>query len=169
MLQQILPQSVVVNSQFLTNVRLKAKRLGPTCPVELIDISPDTIQQLSSTITSLFLDLATKHACEILQALSSDETKWKVQVHMEKLSAKDAGFSYHIARAADGSPTGVVLWMTPAMRSAFESFGECIFLDAMKRQQNSLHWPYIAMVVLDGDKKIFVACKSISCAERIET
>ncbi|KAI2495286.1 hypothetical protein MHU86_19224 [Fragilaria crotonensis] len=39
----------------------------------------------------------------------------------------------------------------------------------MKRQQNALHWPYIAMVVLDGDKKIFVACESISCAERIET
>ena len=178
MLQQILPQSVVVDSQFLTNVRLKAKRLGPTCPVESIDISPDTIQQLtSSTITrgedandtSHFLDLATKHAREILQeALASEETKWKVQVYMEKLSTKDPGFSYHIARAADGSPTGVV-WMTPAMRSAFESFGECIFLDAMKRQQNSLHWPYIAMVVLDGDKKIFVACESISCAERIET
>jgi hypothetical protein len=73
-----------------------------------------------------------------------------------------------IARAADGSPTGVV-WMTPAMRAAFEAYGECLFSDAMKRQQNSLHWPYIAIVVLDGDKKIFVACESISCAERIET
>ena len=91
-------------------------------------------------------------------------------MYMEKLSTKDPGFLHHIARAADGSPTGVV-WMTPEMRSAFESFGECIFLeDAMKRQQNSLHWPYIAMVVLDGDKKIFVACESISCgAEQIET
>ena len=87
---------------------------------------------------------------------------------MEKLASKDTGFAYHIARAADGSPTGVV-WMTPAMRAAFEAYGECLFLDAMKRQQNSLHWPYIAIVVLDGDKKIFVACESISCAERIET
>jgi hypothetical protein len=119
--------------------------------------------------TSCFLDLATQHARQILQeALASDETKWKVQVYMEKLSAKDAGFLYHIARAADRSPTGVV-WMTPAMRSAFEAFGEYLFLDAMKRKQNALHWPYIAMVVLDGDKKIFVACESISCAERIET
>ena len=44
MLQQILPKSVVIDSQFLTNVRLKAKRLGPTCAVESIDVSPDTFQ-----------------------------------------------------------------------------------------------------------------------------
>ena len=180
MLQQILPQSVVFDSQLLTNIRLKAKRLGPACAVESMDISPGALRQLSTATTAMmlgdgandsvpFLDLATKHAREILQeALSSDENKWKVQVYMEKLASKDAGFSYCIARAADGSPTGVV-WMTPAMRAAFEAFGECIFLDAMKRQQNALHWPYIAMVVLDGDKKIFVACESISCAERIET
>jgi hypothetical protein len=86
---------------------------------------------------------------------------------MEKLAVKDTGVAYHIARAADGSPTGVV-WIAPAMRAAFEAYGECLFLDAIKRQQHSLHWPYIAIVVLDGDKKIFEACKSISCAEQIE-
>ncbi|KAI2495957.1 hypothetical protein MHU86_18567 [Fragilaria crotonensis] len=173
MLQQVLPQSVVFDSQLLTNFRLKAKRLGPTCAMESIDTSPAALELSNSNFTDSddtpFLDLATKHAREILQeALSSDENKWKVQVYMEKLASKDVGFSYSIARAADGSPTGVV-WMTPAMRAAFEAYGECLFLDAMKRQQNSLHWPYIAIVVLDGDKKIFVACESISCAERIET
>jgi hypothetical protein len=145
------------------------------CAIESMDISPAALRELSGNSNfadgddTPFLDLATKHAREILQeALSSDENKWKVQVYMEKLASKDTGFAYHIARAADGSPTGVV-WMTPAMRAAFEAYGECLFLDAMKRQQNSLHWPYIAIVVLDGDKKIFVACESISCAERIET
>ncbi|KAI2495287.1 hypothetical protein MHU86_19225 [Fragilaria crotonensis] len=118
MLQQILPQSVVFDSQLLTNVRLKAKRLGPTCAVESMDISQNALQQLSTSTGTVmgddandspFLDLATKHARQILQeALSSDENKWKVQVYMEKLASKDAGFSYHIARAGDGSPTGVV-------------------------------------------------------------
>ena len=146
-----------------------------------MDVSPEALRELVSTTTtttmmlgdanndSPYLDLATKHAREILrEALSSDENKWKVQVYMEKLASKEPGFSYHIAKATDKSPTGVV-WMTLAMRAAFEAFGECIFLDAMKRQQNALHWPCIAMAVLDGDKKIFVACESISCAERIET
>jgi hypothetical protein len=87
---------------------------------------------------------------------------------MEKLASKDTGFAYHIASAADGSPTGVK-WMTRAMRAVFEAYGECLFLDAMWRQQNSLRWPYIAIVVLDGDKKIFVACESVSCAEQIKT
>jgi hypothetical protein len=36
-----------------------------------------------------FLDLVTKHACEILQeALSSNTNKWQLQVHMEKLHQK---------------------------------------------------------------------------------
>jgi hypothetical protein len=170
MLQEILPQSAVIDSQFLTHIRLKAKRLGPSCKVESIDASPDTIQQLQAdNDTTQFLDLAIQHARKILhEALSSDETKWKVQVYMERPRSKDAGFSYNIARALDGSPTGVV-WMTPAMQAAFEAFGDCLFLDTMKRQQNSLHLPYIAMVVLDSDKKIFVACELISCSERIET
>jgi hypothetical protein len=145
MLQQVFPRSVVLDAQFLTNFGLKAKRLGPTCAIESMDISPAALCELSRNTNfagcddTPFLDLATKHAREILQeALLTDEHKWKVQVYMEKLASKDRGFAYHIARAADGSPTGVV-WMTPAMRAAFEAYGECLFLDAMKRQQNSLH------------------------------
>ncbi len=85
-------------------------------------------------------------------------------------ASNDTGFAYQMARASDGSCTDVV-WITPAMRAASEAYGEeCLFLDAMKRQQNSLHWSYKAIVVIDGNKKIsVVSCKSISCADQIET
>ena len=47
MLQQVFPKSVVFDSQLLTNFRLKAKRLGPTCAIESMDISPAALRELS--------------------------------------------------------------------------------------------------------------------------
>ena len=110
MLQQVFPKSVVLDAQLLTNFRLKAKRLGPTCAIKSMDISLAALQELRNLNfadgdETPFLDLATKHACEILQeALMSNENNWKVQVYIDKLASKDTGFAYHIARAADGRP-----------------------------------------------------------------
>jgi hypothetical protein len=42
------------------------------------------------------------------------------------------------------------------MRADWEDFGETLFLDAMKRQLNSVHWPYFGPCVLDGDKRVAV-------------
>ena len=36
----------------------------------------------------------------------------------------------------------------------------------MKRQLNTLHWPYIAPVILDENKTVAVVAESIVCAER---
>ena len=56
--------------------------------------------------------------------------------------------------------------MTATMHANFELFGEVMFLDAMKRQLNSLYWPYVGIVVLDGDKKIALAAEGFVCGER---
>jgi hypothetical protein len=78
----------------------------------------------------------------------------------------DKGFDYHISFLPDGVFSGVV-WVTSHMRWNYENCGFCIFLDAMKRQQKALDWPYISVVVLNGYKKIGNACESVSCSERI--
>ena len=101
MLQQILPRlSVVFDAQLLTNVRLKTRRLGPSCDVESMDVSPEALQELSTTTTTTmrlgdanndppYLDLATKYAREILrEALSSDENKWKSKCTWRNLHQK---------------------------------------------------------------------------------
>ena len=80
-------KSVVLDAQLLTKLRLKAKRLRPTCTIKSMDISLAALQELSRNThfadgnDTPFLNLATYPACEILQeALSSDENKWKAQV-----------------------------------------------------------------------------------------
>ena len=43
-----------------------------------------------------------------------------------------------------------------------------MLIDAMKCQQNSLHWPYIAPCVLDENKTVAVVCESIVIEERLD-
>ena len=67
-------------------------------------------------------------------------------------------------------PCGLWLyvWQTPAMRAAFEQFGGVLFLGMMKRQANSVHWPNCGVTLMDGDKKITVACELVVIADRLE-
>lgn len=52
--------------------------------------------------------------------------------------------------------------------ATFEIYGDVIFLDCMKRQINTVNWPYIAPVIVDGDSHIFVIAECLICAERLE-
>jgi len=98
------------------------------------------------------------------EMLSASAEGWKLLHYLKLLREKDPSFTHHVAYDNEGLPTGFA-WMTGTMRYAFETYGEMISLDAMKRQLNSVHWPYMAPVVLDGDKKIFVAAEGFVCGE----
>jgi hypothetical protein len=58
--------------------------------------------------------------------------------------------------------------MTPAMRRSFELNWDVLFFDMMKRKTNSQEWPYIGPVVLNGYKKIEVACEGILVTESLD-
>ena len=112
------------------------------------------------------IDNASKHVHSILRSvLNSSEEGWKLLAMLEKMHSADPGFTFRVCKDPNGCPTGVI-WMTPQMRSAFELFGNFVSIDAMKRQQNSHHWPYIGPVVLDENKTVAVIAESIMTAER---
>ena len=129
-----------------------------------------------ASITTLFkglddgvdniVDQASKHIHSIIwSVLNSSISVWTFLTLLEKMSVADPGFTHRVCYDIDGAPTGAV-WMTLQMRSHYEPFGNFISIDAMKRQLNSLNWPYIAPVILDKNKTIAVIAKSIICAER---
>ena len=60
------------------------------------------------------------------------------------------------------------MWHTPAMHLNFHLLVKLIFLDSMKRKQNSIDWPYIGPVIVDGDDKLGVDTEAIMCTKRIE-
>jgi hypothetical protein len=130
-----------------------------------------------TTMTALFrglddvdsdiIDNASKHVDSIVRnVLNSSVDGWKFLHLLENMHLADPGFTYRISYDCEGVPSGAV-WMTPQMRSNYELFGSFISIDAMKRQQNSLHWPYIAPVVLDERKTVAVIAESIVCGERL--
>ena len=87
--------------------------------------------------------------------------------YMETLKLKDKDFVYEILRNPNGDITGCI-WMTSTMRMNFELFGGYISVDAMKRELNTLLWPYMATSMWNELNQVCVGCEGIVLSEREE-
>ena len=86
---------------------------------------------------------------------------------MKLMKLKDKEFAYQILADTEGEVTGC-LWMTSTMRMNFEKFGGFICVDAMKRDLNTLLWPYVAITMHNEMGSICVGCEGIVLSERVE-
>ena len=66
-----------------------------------------------------------------------------------------------------GEITGC-LWMTSTMRMNFELYGGYLSVDAMKRDINTLLWPYMATSLWNDLNEVCVGCEGILLSEREE-
>ena len=115
-----------------------------------------------------FIDNATATSRELLrEVLNSGNDAQSMESMLKKCSEADIGFKYAVAYDSNYNITGFV-WQTPAMQMNFHLFGDMIFLDSMKCKQNSIDWPYIGPVIVDGDDKMAVIAEAIMCSEQIE-
>ena len=172
LLKPCFPKLAPITAKDLYNIRLKAKRLAPRLKSSgQLQLATDSYNFTLKGIDdddAIAVDQASRNASEML-ALSLQESSsgWQLAHYLRKLREADSTFTFRIAYDPKGAPTGVV-WMTATMRAAFELFGEVLFLDAMKRKLNSLHWPYVGPVVIDGDKEIFVVAEGFVVGEHHE-
>jgi hypothetical protein len=105
---------------------------------------------------------------EFMRQIMQDSGEgWKAEAYLRKLKEHTAGFDYRIGYSNDGRPEAIV-WITPTMRKSWIRYGATIFLDAMKRKMNSLHWPYIAPVGLDHEKRVVLLCECLCIAEELK-
>lgn len=86
---------------------------------------------------------------------------------MRLMKTKESGFDYRIVTNDQGESLGVV-WQTAFQRECFRRWGDVLFVDAMKRKLNHLHWPYFGPVVIDCNSQVHTVCEAICCAERID-
>jgi hypothetical protein len=180
LLKPLLPEHTPIDAAFLSNIRLKVKRILEQRDAQgYYDSAPPiTGSALGGPEGTrfvrnqkIYIDEASSQASALLKevlASGSATDAQRMLSYLTKLHNIEPGFSFRISYGTDGRPCGYV-WQTPAMRAAFEQFGDVLFLDMMKRQSNSLHWPYSAVTLMDGDKKITVACESIVRAEQLES
>ena len=90
-----------------------------------------------------------------------------LEEYMEMLKMKDKDFIYEILYDGYGEMTGC-LWMTSTMRMNFELYGGYIAVDAMKRDLNTLLWPYMATSMWNELNQVCVGCEGILFSEREE-
>ena len=177
MLEPSVPRNVELTSKDICNFRLWAKKnwskiqndQGVTLPLN--DANVKTIlaggcveyNNLSFTQPAMYESAAILN--ELLAANLDAEQGPHLLNYLELLKVKDRGFDYRVAKALDGKLVGVV-WQTSSMRANFARYGDCLFLDFMKRKLNSINWPYIGPAVIDGYKKVRVVAEGIFVSER---
>jgi hypothetical protein len=181
-LRSIVPEGVPISSAFICNLRSKIRMtirhgdekggrdLVGKSLIEFVESppTPETELQSLDNLPAHYIDEASRDVRSVLrQALKETGDAAQIERLLHDLAEKDAGFQYRVAYDDGGNPCAYV-WMTPWQRAAFELYGDVIFLDCMKRKQNSVDWPYIGPVVLDGSNKIAVIAESICCSERLE-
>ena len=85
------------------------------------------------------IDLASKNVHEVLlSAMGSGDFGWKMFEMLEKLHAKEPGFTYVVVHDPNGACTGVV-WMMPMIYSAFEWYGCFLSIVVIKHKLNKLN------------------------------
>ena len=87
--------------------------------------------------------------------------------YMDTMKLRDKDFQFEILSDMNGEITGCI-WMTSTMRNNFELFGSFVSVDAMKRDLNTLLWPYVAVTMYNEMDCVCVGCEGIVLSEREE-
>ena len=98
---------------------------------------------------------------------NKEDTLFSFTDYMENLRKLDPEFAFEILNDSEGEVTGC-FWMTSTMRKNFELFGGFICVDAMKRDINTLIWPYMATTMYNEMNSVCVGCEGIVIGEREE-
>ena len=108
-------------------------------------------------------------ACQNLfrKVINSCEGNNQLVNLLYQLSKADKGFTYKVFFDHRNKISGF-MWQTSVMRSNFERFGSCIFLDAMKKATNTHLYNYIAPTVQNEFRNSVVACEAMVAAERTD-
>ena len=182
------PDSVNITKQDIFNTCIRCKRLMKTFN------NSKEFQSFEETLNcdSVFLkniesdfELEKDEATEMIHQLfdsmfnnsdddesvcnDADESSdiWKFHDYLELISNNAKGFQYRLAIGSDNQINGAV-WMTASMRSNMERFGSYLCLDTMKRELNTLKWPYFAVALNNELGHVCVGCEGLMIEERTE-
>jgi hypothetical protein len=171
-LRKYIPDGYVITSTDVHNIRARATKLF----LEGSEIDTESAQKLvtfksldrnEAALTLPDTDLCRKKINELLRTiLRTTDTGWKAKRFLELIKENSPGFDFRIHYDEDERPDAVV-WMAASMRKNWLRYGNVIFLDAMKRKLNSLHWPYIGLVGFDNEKRLAQFCESLCSGEQI--
>ena len=92
--------------------------------------------------------------------LSADGSQVNFVDYLKMMGENAKGFVYDVAKDGNGEVVGAV-WQTATMRDNFERFGGYSCLDVMKREINTLEWPYISLTMRNELEQVCVGAEGI--------
>ena len=161
-------------------IKVKVNRIFPQITKEMDyqsftrinNLSVEGINKLNADNMNCSLDEACKvHISTWREMLTTEKNNQDVLAnlheYLELLTLKDNDFVYEILKDENDEITGC-LWMTSTMRMNFELYGGYVSVDAMKRDINTLLWPYMATSMWNELNQVCVGCEGIMLSEREE-
>ena len=150
LLKNHIPASYSITPSDVCNFRARAlKHSLENKPVDsadaqkLLEFAPLAADESINIVDD---DVSREKIAEYLRLVLQDTAEgWKALAFLQKCKDGTTGFDYRIDKDDNQRPIGIC-WITNSMRKAWIKFGLMVFLDAMKRKMNSLHWPYIGPV-----------------------
>ena len=108
-----------------------------------------------------------KELKQVLAEALKNKDEFKQVMHiLAETKKKDKGFDYRVSYDAIGDVTAIV-WQNKVMRGHCKWLLDVLMLDVMKRQQNSVDFPYCGVALLTGEKKVALGSESIMVEEMI--
>ena len=104
---------------------------------------------------------------DLRNVMQSGSTAWHALGFFKKMKSLEPGLSYRLRVDDEGLPDAI-MWMSPQMKTNLIRYGEILFLDAQKRDDNHFGWPYVGVTIKDGTNQIGVCCESIVTSEALD-
>ena len=173
-----LPPGITLNPNQICNLRKRIELYIPTTDgvkdirelhAKIHDHDEDIwgSVQLFTNLRSEACNLASE-LCDQLQGSSSRDHTFLLEEYLAMLHEKDADFTYQMFKTSEGRFKGAA-WMTKAMRSNTHRFGHTVSIDALKRELNSLCWPYVAVTSLNDVNKVCILVEGVLVDESEES
>ncbi|KAI2503990.1 hypothetical protein MHU86_10487 [Fragilaria crotonensis] len=175
LLCDMLPKDFNVSSKFINNVKTKVKLKLMNGEFDLLlaegtvsEGDAEFILSPSDNLPPQYMSVAQEIANDTLkEALSDPGSKCLVVQFLCRLHQEDPSFLFDIQRDDNDTMVGIC-WQTGTMRFDWDTCASSIALDGMKRQLNSVCYPYISVTAVDGYGQMVVCAEAIVISERIE-
>ena len=190
-LKEKLPASVPVEAPLIANVRERLKKMLAQ-QGRADDENRKMMAQLTTEEAAKLMDDATADAAGnkfcgldldnpeyvgvatdklrvlLREALNQGKEMDQILSLLQRTKEVDPGFDYRVARDSYGKVTAIV-WQDRIQRGNCKNLLDVVMLDMMKRQQNSVDWPYCGPVFISGhEHSIALGAEAILITESID-
>jgi hypothetical protein len=171
LLQKYVPFYLALDGTYIRNFRLRALTFdSANTELTMVDaraLTSDSRSAADEFVTSDNPIFAKNFKGLLRKTMQEGGDTWIAMRYFKALKNEVPGFDFRFKYDVAGRPTAIC-WMLPHMRTNLLRYGDVLFLDAMMKDFNEMHWPYIGPTVKDGEMKIRQVAECVAISESLD-